>query len=81
MPAHWNVTWNHLDDTRMDIHGPDSWNTHTPTPFHFKLFDDDDELYFTGTCSEISFTPLDDYGAAFGCTYIQYYIDGHWRTL
>lgn len=40
---------------------------------HFKLFDDDGNLYFTGKClNDSSFSPLDDYGVAFGCTYMQY---------
>lgn len=44
--------------------------------FKFRLLDDDGEIYFYGYSSsfddEEAFEPLDYYGAAYGCTEIQY---------
>lgn len=44
--------------------------------FKFRLLDDDGEIYFYGYSSscddEEAFEPLDCYGAAYGCTEIQY---------
>jgi hypothetical protein len=54
----------------------------------FKMFDDDDNLYYSGFLfgdkdSEYGFKPLDDFGTSnAGCTYIQYKNeDGKWETL
>jgi hypothetical protein len=56
----------------------------------FRLFDDDDELYYDGRIistegagSEDDFGPLDDFGLPnAGCTYIQYKnAQGKWETL
>lgn len=44
-----------------------------PMPYRFKVLDDDGTVYFWGVCSDdSSFEPLDDVGAAYGCTEIQY---------
>lgn len=56
---------------------------------HFKLYDDDDELYYSGYLkgnlagSEEAFAPLDNYGEPnAGCTLIKYReADGHYHTL
>jgi len=49
----------------------------------FKLKDDDGNLYFRGKCLDnSSFSPLDDYGIAFGCTILEYRnTDGTWSAL
>lgn len=52
----------------------------------FRLYDDDNELYFEGIMflraeNEVDFDPLDDYGAAFGCTTLRYKSDKGWETL
>lgn len=50
----------------------------------FKMYDDDDELYFEGLSGNgSSFDPIDDFGVGFGCTYIKYKnIDtGKWEVL
>ena len=53
----------------------------------FRLLDDDGEIYFYGYCKtcddEDAFAPLDEYGAAFGCTEIQYLNEdtGEYETL
>ncbi len=50
--------------------------------YMFRLLDDDKETYFLGYCEkDSSFAPLDDYGASYGCTEIQYKVNGRWTTL
>jgi hypothetical protein len=42
-------------------------------PHEFKLYDDDNELYYEGRCSsDESFQPLDWAEGDAGCTYIKY---------
>ena len=54
-------------------------------PYRFRLLDDDGEVYFLGQSNDKSsqeaFTPLDDYGSAWGCTDIQYLENGKWVSL
>ena len=49
----------------------------------FKLKDDDGNLYFRGKClDDSSFSPLDEFGAAYGCTILEYRNnDGTWSIL
>jgi hypothetical protein len=53
---------------------------------HFRLLDDDGEIYFEGLSddceSQRAFAPLDDFGEGYaGCTEIHYF-DGHtWNQL
>ena len=58
----------------------------------FKLYDDDDELYYTGrivgvgddtrSLPEEALAPLDDFGAPnAGCTMIKYRVAGRWEVL
>lgn len=54
--------------------------------FKFRLLDDDGAIYFYGYCSscddEAAFEPLDEYGACYGCTEIQYkQSNGKYETL
>ena len=56
------------------------------TAFPFQLRDDDGELYFEGLStddsSERAFVPLDEFGAAYGCTTIWYQdAKGVWEQL
>lgn len=49
----------------------------------FRMLDDDGEVYYHGksSCSS-SFDPLDDFGMPnAGCTDIQYFEDGRWKSL
>jgi len=42
-------------------------------PVRFKIYDDDDNLYFEGRMEEENFHPLDDFGMpSYGCTYLKY---------
>lgn len=54
----------------------------------FRLLDDDGEVYYVGVidtvyCSEAkAFSPLDDFGTPnAGCTEMQYFENGEWKTL
>lgn len=59
-------------------------------PMHFRLLDDDGEVYFYGRCQDLgqfcadeAFSPLDMIGAGYGCTEMQYRKIGEtkWETL
>jgi hypothetical protein len=54
-------------------------------PYEFKLYDDDEELYFIGysndNSSERAFRPLDTIGASYGCTEIKYRRENGFETL
>lgn len=60
--------------------GTHSAGTKEPT-IKFRLLDDDGKVYFVGMMSAYSFAPLDNFGAGYGCTELQYWEDGHWTTL
>ena len=53
----------------------------------FRLLDDDGNVYFRGYMLDLfedadkAFAPLDDVGAAYGCTEMQYRENGQWKTL
>lgn len=52
----------------------------------FRLLDDDGEVYYEGKSddcdSQRAFAPLDDFGQGYaGCTEIQYFQAGCWRSL
>ena len=59
-----------------------AWLKPADLKYMFRLLDDDKETYFMGYCKNPdSFAPLDDYGASYGCTEIQYKVDRKWTTL
>jgi len=59
-----------------------SWLKNPEHKFAFRLFDDDKALYFTGySALDSDFVPLDYYGDSYGCTEIQYKVNGRWTTL
>lgn len=56
----------------------------------FRLLDDDGDVYFAGLLDgkafenapgDAAFEPLDSFGAAYGCTELQYKQTGVWKTL
>ena len=50
--------------------------------FMFRLLDDDKVVYFLGYSTlDSDFVPLDYYGKSYGCTEIQYKVNGRWTTL
>lgn len=87
----WRMTANILEPERNGkptrlAHSHDYNEKRNPAlPFKFRLLDDDREVYFEGLAddcdTEDAFAPLDHYGAAFGCTTIQYLRNGSWETL
>lgn len=50
--------------------------------FHFKMFDDDGNLYYEGLSkTNYSFAPLDEMGYSIGCTEIHYLENGEYKRL
>ena len=68
--------------TTVNIQSPD-YKENIPLPFNFRMFDDDNCLYYEGWSSKENFWPLDDYGAPnAGCTSISYLgPDKKWAIL
>jgi len=82
----WVVTKCHYDPKeRMPRWSRDNVNSEiTGLPEHFKMYDDDDILYYSGRSSSKSFRPLDEFGMPnAGATRIDY-LDAEtktWETL
>ena len=82
----WKITKTFLEgESRAKSRG---FETHAAKATHrFRLYDDDNELYFEGvSTSDSSFAPLDSYGMpGFGCTSIRYWEKRNgtysWRPL
>jgi hypothetical protein len=50
--------------------------------FHFKMYDDDRNLYYEGLSKiNFSFDPLDEMGYGAGCTEIHYLENGRFKRL
>ncbi len=68
--ASYTLTYNHLDNVPMKIAPADH-------PVEFRLYDDDDVLYFSGRMSLELYGshnilhPLDDSEASWGCTRLE----------
>jgi hypothetical protein len=94
----WRITRDHLESETVSIHGPhnatDAQLAILAHPIknadqltRFRIYDDDDELYFSGVFlgdseSEEAFGPLDDFGAPdSGATRIDYLRGEVWETL
>lgn len=62
------------DKSEAGTEGPRGCDSHMPTPQHFRMLDDDGEVYYYGVASEgVDFEPLDDFGTPnAGCTSIEY---------
>ena len=77
------ITYDFLEDKKFDKHIPEETPEYVAKcVYPFRLFDDDGELYFEGRSADSSsFDPLDYFGAAFGCTDIQYLEKGKWESL
>jgi len=85
---YWKISYDHLENKEILIEGPRNCDCSIPTPFKFRLYDDDGELNLSGECSdnnsENAFGPLDDYGMpSYGCTEIRYLNEetGLWEPL
>lgn len=97
----WRITTDHLDGEDVGVEGPRDMTPEQRAQLDagegltFKLYDDDEELYYTGRIvgiadpnivtgglPEEAFAPLDDYGEpGAGCTMIKYRIGGKWEVL
>jgi len=85
----WVLTRNCLSDTKGRQHG-NCKPQEISDPVAFRLLDDDGCVYFAGCLErsdfesadgETAFEPLDGFGAAYGCTELQYKQNGYWKTL
>lgn len=81
----WTIDKDHIDGTEDGLsYGSGDFATTTPGE-QFRMFDDDGELYYSGTIwgDYDGFEPLDDFGMPnAGCTGIQYKNDkGEWKWL
>jgi len=90
----WKIYYDTLDDKEVEIYGGSMSKEqieHAQYKKEFKMYDDDETLYFRGYMSytnhdqlgsDLEFTPLDDFGMPdSGCTEIKYLEKGEWRTL
>lgn len=73
----WRITLNHMSGNLCTITGPENADERLLEDVGetFELYDDDGELYFTGTIHGhfTGFEPLDDFGQpGYGCTEIRY---------
>jgi len=92
IPNHrWVITVDHYADlmakpgtnyNAVGMMGPRGCNPLVATPHAFRMYDDDRNLVYEGFSSRIEFDPLDDFGTPnFGCTYIEYLINGKWEII
>lgn len=82
----WTITRDHLDGSETGLTGPANKSRHTANEAHFRMFDDDKKLYYSGTIwgDYEGFEPLYDFGMPnAGCTAIQYQNEktGEWEWL
>lgn len=88
----WVITRDALEDREVSIIGPSTAPDSLVISLRdgkgepFRLRDDDGTVYFIGRIltrpgDEADFEPLDDFGAAYGCTEIQYRVRGVWKTI
>lgn len=85
----WTITADHINTfpDKNDI-GAGNYRGDKPNtdlPCRFKLYDDDDILYYEGRSndqiSQSAFRPLDWSMGNAGCTRIDYLCNGKWETL
>ena len=82
----WTITKDHIEKGKENgLTGPANKSRHTANEAQFRMFDDDGELYYSGSIwgDYDGFEPLDDFGMpSAGCTGIQYQNDkGEWKWL
>lgn len=80
----WTITKDKINDVPLEV-GTGNCKDKSGLDFTFRLLDGDNEIYFYGKSndrtSQSAFNPLDTIGAGYGCTTIQYKVDGKWETL
>jgi hypothetical protein len=85
----WRIDKDHLAEgdggspipSRAGMMVPRDADPTTKLPHRFKIYDDDDELYYEGRSSRIDFEPLDWAMWDAGATRIDYLENGKWVTL
>lgn len=68
----------------VEICGPSGWSPGIRAIYPFRMYDDDEILYYEGYCTAESFDPLDDFGCPnAGCTIIKYHNhrNREWETI
>lgn len=77
----WKITKNNIGKRMAESVGWDEETHGKGKLYKFRMYDDDDNLYYEGvSTSNSSFDPLDDYGMPnAGCTYLRYWC-AHWDT-
>lgn len=94
MQVGWIIDVDHIADetakspsncNAKGLMGPRAYNGDgTDCIYHFRMYDDDGELYYSGRCNTPDdFAPLDNFGKGnAGCTEIHYQNDqGNWIML
>lgn len=79
-----NIIDQKCDDPVVLFHSIDYNPTDPPLFDVFRMLDDDDEVYFIGVgdcLANDEFEPLDSLGLSYGCTAIEYKIDGKWVRI
>tara|TARA_R110002095_G_scaffold194739_1_gene173147 strand:- start:247 stop:516 length:270 start_codon:yes stop_codon:yes gene_type:complete len=79
----WAITKDYISNgTELGLTGPHNKSRHTANELNFRMYDDNDELYYAGTIwgNYDGFEPLDDFGTPdAGCTSISYQNkEGEW---
>lgn len=82
----WIITYDHIAGCSVLINKPADGRVLPKYKYAFRLYDDDNNLYFSGLATsrddEAAFGPLDFAEGAYGCTEIQYRQDNaSWETL
>jgi hypothetical protein len=85
----WKITKNVLDGPNGELVTCGNFDESVPLPQKFRLLDDDGEVYYEGLMEDVNkyggdlpFAPLDDYGMGnAGCTELQFFEDGKWKSL
>ncbi len=82
----WIITKDHISDNHDDVGVGNKDVLANPNKQAFRMYDDDNELYYEGFLvsggGEDLFNPLDDFGMPnAGCTRIDILENGRWETV
>lgn len=76
MANQWMITADKIDNGESNGRKSAGFKSGVKMPVLFKMYDDDNILYFEGVMQEQDFHPLDEYGVGFGCTGMKTSING-----
>lgn len=82
----WIITKDHISYDQNDVGTGNPNILNAPDKIPFKMYDDDNELYYEGfmvsDMGESLFNPLDDFGMPnAGCTKIEIFNNGKWEVV